>query len=480
MITRESRLRIQEYAAGDSLLAFCPLISQGYPIAPHLELLTRKLEQFEHDIIEHKSPRLLISMPPRHYKSQTCSVAFPSYLLGKHPNWRIILSSYGAELPLVFSRQIRRFIRDPSFWRIFSRHNVFPINISPESSSVEQWDLSPPYRGGLRSVSINSGVTGFGADVIIIDDPIKNRQEARSSTYKQRVRETYSSELRTRLEPGGGIIVVATRWAKDDLIGWLQAKSETADGEPFEVLNLPAIDSNGNALFADKYPVSELEKIKSALLPSDWRALYQGEPTPEGGGKVKLEWFNKRDTSPTLVNMVRGWDTALTKDSRKNQKSSGGPDFTVGVLGGTNNSELWIIHRVKERLEEPDVINLIEQTALDDLKLGCRTVAIETGSRKSVYQEIIRREKIRNAGIRVIPISPTESKEERAYGWMTAANGGLFYIKSCGWTDDYLDSLCMLGIDGEHDDDADATSNLYNAIYGNMTNGITNINMSMT
>ena len=449
----------------------------NYPIkAKHIRILCDTLQEFANKVETGLSPRLLISMPPRHYKSQTCSVAFPAWLLGCYPNWRIIIASYGAELPLVFSRQIRRAVKDESFDYAFPRNPK--VDISKESSAVEQWDLAPPYRGGLRSTSINGGVTGFGANVIIIDDPIKNRQEARSATYKQRIRETYSSELRTRLEPGGGIIVIATRWAKDDLIGWLQSKSESGDGEPFDVLNLPAIDSDGEALFPEKYPLSELDKIRKGLLPADWQALYQGDPKPEGGGKVKIEWFNRRDVAPTITQQYRAWDTALTKDSRSHSKLSGGPDYTVGVRGGMNGKEFWTLHRVKERLDEPEVIDLIERTALQDATIGCKTVIIEAGSRKSVYQAIIRRDSIRSAGIRVIPATPIDSKDERAYGWMTAANGGLFYVLEAGWTDDFIDTLCNLGIEGEHDDDADATSHLYNALT-NDKSGISKINMSM-
>lgn len=459
----EQLVSIQEWAACYGLRPFAGLTLNDYPSeATHIRALCRVLQAFYESVEREESPRLLISMPPRHYKSQTCSVAFPSWLLGRNPNWRIIISSYGSELPLVFSRQIRRIIRSQTFSNIFQRNPQ--IAISNESSAADQWDIAAPYRGGLRSVSVNSGVTGFGANVIIIDDPIKNRQEARSATYKQRIRETYSSELRTRLEPGGGVIVIATRWAKDDLIGWLQSKSESGDGEPFDVLNLPAIDNSGNALFPEKYPLSELDKIKRGLLPADWQALYQGDPKPEGGGKVKIEWFNRRDIAPTITQQYRAWDTALTKDSRSHSRLSGGPDYTVGVKGGMNGKEFWISHRVKERLDEPEVIDLIERTALQDAKIGCKTVIIEAGSRKSVYQAIIRRDSIRSAGIRVIPATPIESKEERAYGWMTAANGGLFYVVEAGWTDDYIDTLCNLGIDGEHDDDADATSHLYNAL----------------
>ena len=217
-------------------------------LAPHLELLNRKLV----DLAAGQIRRLLVTMPPRHGKSELCSVYLPAWYLGNYPERRIILASYESDFAASWGRRVRDVLEQHG-------QHLFEVSLRADSAAAYRWDLDG-YTGGMIAVGVGGAATGRGADLFIIDDPVKSPEEAQSQTMSRRIWDWYRGVARTRLEPGGAMLLIMTRWSEDDLAGRLLADR---DGEAWEVLNLPALAEDddpigrvpGEALWPERFPL---------------------------------------------------------------------------------------------------------------------------------------------------------------------------------------------------------------------------------
>lgn len=304
----------RELCAYIDLPSYLELTSRGsWHRAAHLDMLCAAL----HDVDAGTCKRLIVNMPPRHGKSEVISKGFPGWYLGRHPDREVMLISYGADLAEDFSRINREKIREYG-------EQVFGIRISRESGSVARWGVEG-HRGGLIAAGVNGPLTGRGASVAVIDDPIKGSLEANSNTYRQHLLEWYQTVLRTRLTPDGAIILVQTRWHKNDLAGWLIDQA-AADGEQWRIINMPAISGDepdslnrepGQALWPDRFPLDHLQSIRKTLSPYQWSALYQQQPTDIEGAMWKYDTIDqyrigKNTELPHLRRIVVGVDPAVT------------------------------------------------------------------------------------------------------------------------------------------------------------------------
>lgn len=293
---------------------FCFWVDPAYIDARHLQLLARKLEQVEKGEIK----RLMIFMPPRHGKSDLTSYKFPSWYLGRNPEKRVIHTSYSSSLSNSFSRKIRNLISDPVY------SDVFRVSLAPDSRAADSWNLAG-HKGGMISSGVGGSITGQGADLFLIDDPIKNREEAESMTHRENVWEWYRSVARTRLEPNGAIVLIMTRWHVDDLAGKI-----LKEHNDWEVLNLPALAEEGDllgrnigeALWPERFDVDDLEALKHESGSRNWAALFQGKPKDAETQIIKREWFTENswyDAAPIECDRFGGIDTATsTKTSADN------------------------------------------------------------------------------------------------------------------------------------------------------------------
>ena len=288
-------------AARESLIEFMLYDGKGeWQREPHLDLLCGKLQL----ALEGKIKRLMVFMPPRHGKSQVCSKKGPAWFLGKHPNKSVIMSSYSADLALDFSVIARNTLIDS--------YEIFPgSKIDPTARAKARWSIDGYPEGGLFAAGVGGPITGRGANVAIIDDPFKNFEEAQSDTVRKSVWQWYRSTLRTRLAPGGVIILIMTRWHEDDLAGRLLNEMES-DGEKWEVISLPGIAEDDDVLgrtkgepLSPRFPIEELLATKSALGPYLFGALYQQRPRPEEGNYFKAKWMV--DSQSSVVSMVNSW-----------------------------------------------------------------------------------------------------------------------------------------------------------------------------
>jgi predicted phage terminase large subunit-like protein len=333
MLTRDSPEFPEEYASF-SLLGYAAYQWPGYNAAHHHRLIAAKLEAVERGEIK----RLMIFMPPRHGKSMLASEFFPAWYLGRNPSNYVIAATYAQDLADDFGRKVRNQIKDETFAGIFPG-----IALREDSSAVRRFHISQPVdalqtsqAGAYFAVGVGGPLTGRGAHLLLIDDPVKNREEAESKVIRDRTQNWYTSTAYTRLMPGGAIIVIQTRWHESDLGGWLL---EEHKHENWEVLDLPAISAEGKALWPEQYDVKALDDIRKAIGPRDWSALYQQRPTPETGEFFRTEWFKSYATENmpkrSTLEVYGGSDYATTQD---------GGDFSVHVIFGIDpEGNAWLL-----------------------------------------------------------------------------------------------------------------------------------------
>lgn len=302
--------------ASRSLLRFTEYTNPLYQRARHHELIAGKLEAVERGEID----RLMIFMPPRHGKSELASKRFPAWCLGRNPRRQIIAASYNSDLASDFGRNVRNIVAEPEFGQVFPN-----VSLAPDSQAANRMNTN--HGGTYVAAGVGTAVTGRGADIALIDDPFKDREEADSERRREVVWDWYRSTLFTRLMPGGAIVLIQTRWHEDDLAGRLLAQ----EGDQWEVLELPALE-DGKALWPEWYDVPVLERIKATIGPREWSALYQQRPQPDEGTFFKREWFRTWDKLPELRYYGTS-DYAVT---------DGGGDYTVHrVWGMAPNGDVY-------------------------------------------------------------------------------------------------------------------------------------------
>ncbi len=327
--------------ARDSLLDFTKLTMPDpadmsdperslYTAAIHHRAIAEALEKVERGEIR----RLIISMPPRHGKSELASKRFLAWCMGRHPHWQIIFSTYSQEFAEDFGKKVREIVKTETF------RQVFPdLYLKPGSAASDRLELVGD--GISVFTGIGGAVTGRGADLLVIDDPVKNREEAESVATRNKTWDFFTSTAFTRLMPGGRIVIIMTRWHEDDLVGRIFNPDFTPreEADKWLVLELPAI-KDGKALWPERYPLAELESIKRTLGPRDWSALYQQKPTPEDG-----DYFKKADIQAKTYKTIHDLPRNLVWYGASDHalKVAQGRDYNViGCVGVDEHEDIWV------------------------------------------------------------------------------------------------------------------------------------------
>ena len=390
-----------------SFIDYCSFIRPGFKRVAHLELLADKLEAVERGDIK----RLIITMPPRHGKSETTSKLFPTWYLGKNPDHRIIHASYSANLSSTFSWAARNFVTSKRY------RAVFPIKVRQDVRARDHWDIVGPdgnELGGMISAGVCGSITGHGANLFLIDDPIKDHREADSETHREHIWEWYRTVAQTRLEPDAAALIIMTRWHQHDLVGKLLALEQEEGSESpeevdhWEVLNLPALieteedEKNdplgrkiGESLWAERYSAAEMRKRKRTSGSRNWNALYQGRPMDPEGQKFRREWFdaNMYTALPLDNDAFGGIDTATSSRSAADNFAF------VSVHKNRHSKLLFVEDVICEKMSVTGFANTVVNTNMavkykriyiesNNAGEACRQRIVEVGNEKKVVPKI--------------------------------------------------------------------------------------------
>ena len=430
----------------------------GYRYPGHVRLIARELEAVERGEID----RLMLFLPPRHGKSHTASENFPAWYLGRNPDHYVIAASHTQELADDFGRKVRNQIADPAFGQIFPGVRIKADSTAAKRFHVEGNPLdsfTTGQNGAYFAVGVGGPLTGRGAHLLLIDDPIKNREDADSETIRKKIKDWYTSTAYTRLMPGGRIVIIQTRWHEDDLSGWLLKEHAH---ENWRVVNLPAVNERGEALWPEQYDIAALDRIKLAVGPRDWSALYQQRPSPEEGDYFKADWLRPvPDLPPRATLRIYGAsDYAVTAD---------GGDYTVHVVVGLDPEGRMYLLDVWRKQASSDV--WVE--AFCDLVQKWKPIgwAEETGQIKAGVGPFLLKRMLERKVYVAKELFPTRGdKAVRAQSIRgRMAMRGLYMLADAPWRADLTSELLSFPV-GVHDDQADALG-LIGQILDKMDNG---------
>ena len=414
---------------------FCHYMDPNYESARHTRILCDHLMAVERGDIN----RLMISMPPRHGKTRHFSQFFPAWVMGRKPDSQIILASYGGELAEGNSRSVRNFLLDSQY--------PFRTRVSKDSSAVTRW--STEQGGILIATGVGGVMTGFGGTLICADDLFKSREEADSEIIREKTWQWWLEVVLTRLMPGGKIVLGATRWHEDDVHGRI-LNSSTAN--QWTVLDMPAFDEEGHALWPEWYDEASLLEKKEEIGTRAWNALYMQRPTAPEGGMFKRAWFQRRHTELDLEK-VRFRQVVQTVDS--SFKTGVNNDWSVIATWGTDGVDYYLIDLWRKKVEFPELVEAIRSEYSKERKgPQPRVILIEdTAAGQSVIQ-VLRR----SSSLPVIPISVKESKEARAESVTPIFEAGKVSIpEHHPLRDEFVDEHCGFPA-GRHDDCVDTTA----------------------
>lgn len=382
-------------------------------------------------------------MPPRHGKSELCCKYLPAWYLGTFPDRRVIVAGYGDRFAAEWGQKARDVMVEHG-------QSVFGVKVRSDSKASDDWKIEG-HEGGMKTTGVGGPLTGRGADLLIIDDPVKNAEEAASQVYRDKTWDWWQSTAFTRLEPGGCIIVIQTRWHEDDLLGRILRQADELN-EPWRVLTLPAINDDGEALWPARYPIGELNRIRKVTSEHWWSALYGQRPTPREGLFFKVSQLEIVEGMPYAVAMCRAWDCGATANDG---------DYTAGVKMGVDEFGRFVIYDVVRgqwATDERDQI--IRQAAMLDGHGVLIRGAQDPGSAgKDVALAFTRM----LAGFPVKTERVTGDKESRADPFSSQVNAGNVRLIRGDWNRDFIEELRTFPL-GTHDDQIDAASDAFSEL----------------
>jgi predicted phage terminase large subunit-like protein len=407
----------------------------------------RMAEAFER-VANGTCKRLIINMPPRHTKSEFASYLLPAWFLGKFPHKKVIQTSHTAELAVGFGRKVRNLVDSDVY------NEIFPgLSLQSDSKAAGRWNTSKG--GDYFAIGVGGAVTGKGADILIIDDPHSEQEAAMAASNPDiydKVYEWYTSGPRQRLQPGGAIVIVMTRWSQRDLTGQVLKAAAARGGEEWEVIEFPAILPSGNPLWPEFWSKDELEALHEELPNSKWQAQYQQNPVGNESAIVKRDWWKwwTQDRPPVCDYILQTWDTAFEKNNRA--------DYSAGTTWGIwNNDEdngtpnIILLDTYKKRVEWVDLKKDVLKTYHDWDPDGILIEKKATGA-PLIYE-------LRSMGIPVQEYTPSRGNDKiaRLNSVADIIASGKVWVPETRWAEELVDEIAAFP-SGEHDDLVDATT----------------------
>lgn len=428
---------------------FLPFVRKMWPTFIAGRHHARMATAFER-VANGQCKRLIINMPPRHTKSEFASYLLPAWFLGRFPHKKVIQTSHTAELAVNFGRKVRNLVDTEAY------HEIFPdLVLSSDSKAAGRWNTSK--QGDYFAIGVGGAVTGKGADLLIIDDPHSEQEAALAEINPEiydKTYEWYTSGPRQRLQPGGAIVIVMTRWSKRDLTGRVLKAASLRGGDEWEVIEFPAILPSGNPLWPEFWPMEELEALKEELPNSKWMAQYQQNPTSDQSAIIKREWWQlwDKEDPPPCEFILMAWDTAFEATQRADYSAV----TTWGVFymedeTGVPQANIILLNAFRDRMEFP----LLKRTAIEHYKeWQPDSVVIEKKASGAplIYE-------MRAMGIPVQEFTPTKGNDKisRLNAVSDIFASGRVWVPDTHWAEEVVEEVASFP-SGENDDFTDTVS----------------------
>lgn len=409
----------------------------------------RMAEAFER-VARGECKRLIINMPPRHTKSEFASYLLPAWFLGNFPHKKVIQTSHTAELAVGFGRKVRNLVDQEGYREIFPE-----VALQADSKAAGRWATNKG--GDYFAIGVGGAVTGKGADILIIDDPHSEQEAALAEINPDiydKTYEWYTSGPRQRLQPGGNIIIVMTRWSKRDLTGQVLKSAAQRGGDEWEVIEFPALLPSGNPLWPEFWSKTELDTLKLELPNAKWQAQYQQNPTSEVSAIVKREWWQiwEKEDPPNCDFILQSWDTAFEKSTRADYSAC----TTWGVFyhpddTGTPQANIILLNAFRKRMEFPE----LKKIALEEYQeWNPDSIIIEKKASGAplIYE-------MRAMGVPVQEFTPSRGNDKisRLNAVSDLFASGKVWVPDTNWAEEVVDEVASFPA-GEHDDYVDSTS----------------------
>jgi predicted phage terminase large subunit-like protein len=442
----EAKRALAYQKAKDDFMVFTNYV---WPTFIHGEHHVKMARAFER-VATGQCKRLIINMPPRHTKSEFASYLLPAWFLGKFPQKKVIQTSHTAELAVGFGRKVRNLV-DSDVYK-----DIFPtVGLQADSKAAGRWATNSG--GDYFAIGVGGAVTGKGADILIIDDPHSEQEAALAETNPDiydKTYEWYTSGPRQRLQPGGAIIIVMTRWSKKDLTGQVVKADAQRSGEGWEVIDFPALLPTGRPLWPEFWSKIELEALKNELPHAKWQAQYMQQPTSDVSAIIKREWWKiwEEDYPPQCEFLIQSWDTAFLKTQRSDYSAC----TTWGVFyhpddTGAEQANIILLNAFKKRMEFPE----LKQKAFEEWKEwepDAMIVEAKAAGSPLIFE-------LRAMGIPVQEFTPSKGNDKiaRLNAVADLFASGHVWVPNTSWAEELVEEVASFP-SGEHDDLVDSMS----------------------
>jgi len=432
--------------ASDDFMVFVQEMWPNFIYGRHHAKMARAFEE----VARGDCKRLIINMPPRHTKSEFASYLLPSWFFGKFPGKKVIQTSHTAELAVGFGRKVRNLVDSPNYKRIFPA-----LDLQSDSKAAGRWNTN--FGGEYFAIGVGGAVTGKGADVLIIDDPHSEQEATLAENNPEiydKVYEWYTSGPRQRLQPGGSIVIVMTRWSKRDLAAQVLKAAAQRGGEEWKVIEFPAILPSGKPLWPEFWSEKELYALKEELPNGKWMAQYMQQPTSDVSAIIKREWWKiwESERPPSCEFIIQSWDTAFLKTERADYSAC----TTWGVFyqpddTGKEQANIILLNAFKKRMEFPE----LKQRAYEEYKewdVDSLIVEAKAAGSPLIFE-------LRAMGIPVQEYTPSKGNDKiaRLNAVADIFASGRVWVPNTHWAEELIEEVASFP-SGEHDDLVDSMS----------------------